>query len=40
MPLAPVLGVKITTYNQLLLWTIFNPLGMSPTGLETMNVGM
>jgi hypothetical protein len=22
----------------LLLWTIFNPLGMSPTGLEKMNV--
>jgi hypothetical protein len=24
----------------LLLWTIFNPLGTSPTGLETMNEGM
>jgi hypothetical protein len=23
----------------LLFWTIFNPLGMSPTGLEKMNVG-
>jgi hypothetical protein len=23
----------------LLLWTILNPLGMCPTGLEKMNVG-